>query len=239
MKNKITETIKTIFVALALATGFAGLTPAQPPALRDFQPAVEKYHQQSKLNPSKNPKNLSVKSINASVVNRTNFSIGSEFVLVNLYAMVLDKDQNAPEKLIVELTHLIDLLENQPEAAMLQKALKSVIRKTANSAQVVSEVGNASNAYFNRQSSEQKWHFAAGYTVMNLAVNTYVGDDALTKNGLTEVQKLVATAPPGTSAKVLASLNGLVNYLAKTNYSENDYKAIFEGVVGVIGAVNA
>ena len=247
MKNKSIETIKTLFVALVWAMCLAAAAFAQKPERietnRDLPKAIGQTIRQNIPNKENMPPQsisaLTVKNVNVSSPNQTNFNIGSEFVKATVMALLMDGSEDGKKNITAELNTLIGYLEAEPEAAALRKTLRSVGQGTADADQVYREIDAAADSYLDRLNGEQGWYFNSGYAVMYLMVSTYLKNDELIKKSFTQLQKLIKTAPVGTSAQILTPMKNLLNYAVKTSYSQNDYNAIIEGAGSVANSVNA
>ena len=175
----------------------------------------------------------------ASAENQANFNVGTNFVLAVLSAERLNESRADFDFAIVDLVYLIDSLEGTPEAPVLQKTLKSIIRGTGNSSQVSKEIIEASISYAARLNKEQLWYYSTGMTVTNLLFDVYQKDDAAIKESLSRIQSVLQLAPEGTSEEIIRSMQKLVNYISQATFADGDYNGLMDGVAGVANSINA
>jgi predicted Zn-dependent peptidase len=231
MKNHIKSIYGKLIVLVAIATILTGVNFAQKPDVAKRGQLVEKLRQEQNLKSAK----ISKGNINA--VNADNFYLGSSFAMAIYFSEGIDKDNKSVDYTIVELVRLIDKLEGQPEAPMLQKTLKSIVRLTTNATTARAEIVAAQKAYGARQKKEQQWYFNAGFTASDLSISSYVGDAAFTKQDLKDLQALIKIAPQGTPKELLDPMNALAKYVAKATYTKDDYVAIYDGVGTVFDSI--
>ena len=170
----------------------------------------------------------------AAASNGETFQNGKDLTMAIYDADQMDSDDDALNYTILDLVYLIDRLDGQPEAAPLQKTLRSIVRGTTNAAAVKKDIETVSTAYLKRQTAEQKWYYNAGRTSMNLLIASYSGADADIKKGLTDLQALVKTAPKNTLDEILNPMKALDKFAAQKTFADADYTAIYEGVGGII-----
>ena len=234
MKNRVIKLGSQLVTVAVLTITLAGAVFPQKP----IEPVRRQIEQNvaGGVSSAAEKKNNSKES-RVSPVNRTNFVLSSKFVSAIKDAAYLDSDETAAKSAIVDLVYLIDAFEGQPEAAVLQRILKSAVRKTATAAQVGLEIEKTSKLYSNHLPRSQKWYFNAGTALTNLVFDTYVNDDAAMKSALSEIRELMLIAPKDTPAEITIPMNSLAKYVAAA-FTEKDYAAIFQNSVGLVNSIN-
>lgn len=246
MKIQITDAVHRLFAVAALTLILIAAVFAQKPDARGMsrEGFADALHRRIETKNIAERGGIAIKS-NAprkgatALSNQNYFNLGNDFVLAMYDAGRIEKDADSSKYAIVELVYLIDRLENQPEAAQLQKTLKAVVRRTKTAMQVQKEIETAADAFIARQKPEQKWYLTAGKATMKLSISTYFGEDSAIIQGFAELQALIKSAPKNTGAEVLEPMNTLAKYFDKTVFTEEDYAAIYEDVGEVIGSVGA
>lgn len=237
IKNYSSKLFLTVAAALSILTGIAA---AQMPG--KYEEKRERFAERMSRQ-AVEAKSLAAnksgvsKSAAVSLANSDTFQNGKDFAMAMFDAEGIDEYEEAYTYTILDLVHLIDRLEGQPEAAKLQKTLKSVIRGTATGAVVKKDIETVSKAYSARQKVDRKWYFNAGQTSMNLMIATFMNEDANIKKNITALQGLIKTAPKGTAKEILDPMSALAKYIAPKTYTDEDYTAIFESVGSLMDAV--
>ncbi len=237
MKNQFKQISNKLFIVIALAIVLTGSVFAQK--------SVEGENLRKQISEStrrvsriENRTAAISKSV-FSYANSLNFQVGKDFALAIYDAKDLDNSDEALNYTIVDMVYLIDDLENQSEAAQLQKLLQAAVRRTKSGAQISMEIETISKTYMARQKVDQKWYYNAGFGSMNLMISAYLGDNALTKKDVTQLQALIKIAPENTPKEIINPLNDLAKFAAKTVFTQEDYTAIHAAVENVLKAFSA
>ncbi|MDH3493657.1 MAG: hypothetical protein OEM82_08920 [Acidobacteriota bacterium] len=245
MKNEIIRISSRLAVVMGLAIILTGAVFAQAVSVNPkgdyttFEKARSQARPNAKTQVSRARTIRRAKGESVSANNQANFNIGTNFMWAVLSSGQLGRNDGALELTIVDLVYLIDSLEGEPEAAVLQNTLRSVVRGTASSAQIGEDLLGASKSYSARLNKEQHWYFTAGVTVTNLFVDVYLQDDAAIKQSLATIQSLIKVAPAGTPEAVIGSMQSLAGYVSQTAFAGADYNALLDGAAEVGNSINA
>lgn len=241
MKNIYQKISQVIFIAAIIAIGFISTAYAQAVSAQTVKRAETR-------NFSKNPAANIAQILNrraknrgaiVSAEDRAQFDLGYAFVRAMYYASAADNDKEARNSAIVELVYLIERLEGQPEAARLQKVLKSIVRQTGFGAERWNEIEQISFVYNAKIKENERWFFDFGMTMTRLVLATYFHDCDKIAKGLQKLQLLAKIAPKNLPAELIEPIKSLETYAAQNSFDDKEFMTIDNAVGGLMQTVLA
>lgn len=158
MKQRIIEITSKLFLLFAIGLSFIGMTKAnvtnQNTVARRLQVIGTLRHQLSdekQKTSGLTTKNISKNGFPITEINQTNFDLGWRLAMVVFEADGFEGVEGGYQYLVVDLAELIDKFEGKTEGIELQKVLRSVIRGTADSAEVKQELERIAKEYRSAQ----------------------------------------------------------------------------------------
>lgn len=234
MKN-IYKQIATFGIAVLLfLTVLVANSNAQMPDVKKSQKSFLSLKQFKSLN----QKSLAAKAGGTiTPANVESFDLGFSFVRVMYFASIAQEDPEANTYAIVELVYLIDRFDGKPEAVALQNVLKALVRGNGSGGVFWNRIEAIAKGYSAKLKGEQKWYFDSGNTLTRLSLATYLGDAAMLKKELQNLQALTKIAPKTIPTEILQPMASLAKYAAQGEIGEAEFLAIDETIGGVMDNV--